>query len=142
MERLENILKNGRKLLAGAGLISLLGMPAVIGCETESDDPSNDNYSSGSNNSSSSTNNQKYNCNCEGNGLFVGIEIYGASSKSSAEGLATQKCNEEYPGRGCSCSCSNASSSSGKSSSSGSSSYPSCSSVPPDYKGVCTNNNW
>ena len=122
-EKLEKILNSGKRMLAGAGLISLLSMPIAVGCGS-------DNGDDGGNNGYQSTY-STYNCSCKGDGLFTTMKVNDAASKSEAESYATNKCRGDYPGTGCSCSCTDASSGGG------SSGYPSCSDVPPDYKGIC-----
>ncbi|MEK6938007.1 MAG: hypothetical protein AABX04_03095 [Nanoarchaeota archaeon] len=104
-EKLEKILNSGKRMLAGAGLISLLSMPIAVGCGS-------DNGDDGGNNGYQSTY-STYNCSCKGDGLFTTMKVNDAASKSEAESYATNKCRGDYPETGCSCSCTDASSGGG-----------------------------
>lgn len=100
LKTIDNIINHGKKFLSGVGLLYLLGVPSVISCESEKDDYNGWSYAS----SGESTNKSKYECNCEGDGLFAMMEVY-APSLSSAESWATDKCTEDHPGTGCYCDC-------------------------------------
>lgn len=93
--KLEKIVNNGKNILAGAGLISLLSLSAVR-CATGDDYD----YSGGGGTPTRS----RYICDCEGNGIFATMEIY-TDSRYSAESATTAQCREDYPGTGCSCDC-------------------------------------
>jgi hypothetical protein len=83
-EKLENLLRNGKKLLAGAGLISLLSIPTVVGCGTENG------------------NGGKYTNECTPEGKAHCIEIH--------YNQCMDRCLENYDGKAaedCICNCGN-----------------------------------